>query len=680
MKKEFYLIITILSTVFLSYSQEIEKDFDLMPWPKEITGNSEKLIITENFTISLNNQSNRVYRAATRFIRRLANSTGVFINEGFPVQNSKKATVQIRFKKTADLNLKVNEAYTLEVNRKGITIESETDIGVLHALETLRQLVTFNKHEYFFRGVSIKDAPRFKWRGLMIDVARHFQPVAVLKRNLDAMAAVKMNVFHWHLSDDQGFRIESKVYPKLHELGSDGQYYTQEEIKEIVNYANRLGIRVIPEIDVPGHATAILTAYPELGSKDGYDYKIERFAGVFDPTLNPMKPEVYVFLDKLFAEVTTLFPDIYFHIGGDENEGKHWDANKKIQAFKKRHSLKTNHDLQTYFNIKLEKILKKHGKKLVGWDEIMTPNMPKTAIIHSWRGEHEGFKEGTLVEAVKKGYQAILSNGYYIDRMQPVEEHYLIDPTNGITFTSKEEQLILGGEATMWGELVTPLTIDSRIWPRTAAIAERFWSPKNIRDVDNMRKRLQKVSLQLEKIGITHLKNQDVILRNLTKGQEISSLKTLTKIYEPLKIYSRNKGGTEYKSFSPFTLFADACTTNATDAEKFAKVVDVYMKTSSVKSKEELLSLFEKWSNNYKDFLKLNTNPLLEDIKPFYASLDVVSSTLIHSIKEGKLMTEEASLIKENLQKLNEPLEDTELMITESLNKLIAHLKGGRTK
>ncbi len=681
MRKEFYLIIILLSTVFSLYSQETEKEkFHLMPWPKEIKAGTGKLVIDENFTISINNQSERVYRAATQFIRRLSNSTGVFIEEGFPVKTNKEATVKVRFRKVADLNLKVEEAYTLEVNSKGITIESETDIGALHGLETLQQLVEFNRYKCFFYSVSIKDTPRFKWRGLMIDVARHFQPVAVLKRNLDAMASVKMNVFHWHLSDDQGFRVESKVYPKLHELGSDGQYYTQEEIKEVVRYADRLGIRVIPEIDVPGHATAILTAYPALGSKKGYDYQIERFAGVFDPTLDPTNSEVYVFLDNLFGEVASLFPDVYFHIGGDENEGKHWDANPEIQAFKKKHELKTNHDLQTYFNIKLEKILKKHGKKLVGWDEIMTPNMPKTAIIHSWRGEHEGFEQGTLIEAVKKGYQTILSNGYYIDRMQPVAEHYLIEPTNDVTLSAKEERLILGGEATMWSELVTPLTIDSRIWPRTAAIAERFWSPKNVRDVDYMHKRLQKISRQLEELGITHLKNQEAILRNLTKGQEISSLKALTKIYEPLKIYSRNKGGTEYKSFSPFTLFADACTTDAPDARIFNKAVNEFLKTSSVKSKERLVGLLEKWHYNYEAFLRLETNPLLEKLKPFYASLNTLSVAFIQRLKGNKLSKKEEAQLEESFEKLKEPMEDTELMILSSLHTLMKHLNLNEAK
>lgn len=668
------IILIIIISVFyqnLLSQNKFSENYNLMPWPQKITPLKGQFFIDKEFKISINKKDNRVYSAATDFIRKITNRTGIFIDTGFPEINKQNATLQIEFKESIKfLTIDVDESYTLNFTDSIIKIIANTDIGVLRGLKTLLQLTQFNEEGFYFQKAEIKDFPRFKWRGLMIDAARHFQPVNVIKRNLEAMASVKMNVFHWHLSDDQGFRIESKIYPKLQELGSDGQYYTQNQIKEVVAYANNLGIRVIPEIDVPGHASAMLTAYPELGSKDNYDYKIERFAGVFNPTLNPTKPEVYVFLDNLFAEVTSLFPDTYFHIGGDENEGKHWDSNNKIQLFKKEHNLKTNHDLQTYFNIKLEKILKKYGKKTMGWDEIMTPNMPKTAVIHSWRGIHEGFKNGTLIEAIKKGYKTVLSNGYYIDRMLPVEKHYLVDPIT-VKLTPEEEVLVLGGETTMWSELVTPTTIDSRIWPRTAAIAERFWSSKSVVDVSNMKQRLQKINLQLEELGLTHIKNRHTILRNLTKAESIEPLKILTDIYEPLKVYSRNKGGTEYKSFSPFTLFADACTTDAADAFNFNKNVEVFFKSPSKESKQKIIVFLEKWSSGYKDFSKLNYNPLLKNIKTSYKDLSIVSENLRKAIKGEKLSNEDCKLTKKSFDKLKNPLEDTELMIHSSLEKLL---------
>ena len=444
----------------------------------------------------------------------------------------------------------------------------------------------------------------------------------------------------------------------------------------MVTYADKRGIRVVPEIDVPGHATAILTAYPELSSKKDFTYEIERFSGIFNPTLNPIVSEVYVFLDNLFAEIAPLFPDEYFHIGGDENEGVHWDENKDIQKFKLKKGLKNNHELQTYFNVKLQKILKKHGKKLMGWDEIMTDGMPKSAIIHSWRGINEGFKEGTLVEAVKKGYQAVLSNDYYIDRVQSVAHHYLFDPVGDSSLTSEEENRVLGGEVTMWSELVTPLTIDSRIWPRTAAIAERFWSSKKVKNVENMRKRLSKVSFQLEELGLKHYSFREQILRNITKSEEIASLKILTSIYEPLKIYTRNKGGTEYKTFSPFTLFADACTPDASKVYSFQLLVDSYIKQPNTIKNNELQSYFSTWRDGYSKFKTLKKNPILNELETHYYHLNKLSTTCLGILQKKTEVTKlTLQNLEESIQELKKPLADTELAIMLSVEKFLNSVK-----
>ncbi|GAA4892195.1 hypothetical protein GCM10023311_15810 [Flaviramulus aquimarinus] len=642
-----------------------------MPWPKEIKENPAKFIINSDVTISLSpNNRGRVRNAAVNFLRRLSTRTGVFLGEGFPITN-KEGHIKITFDTVSKLGIENDESYTLDINDTSVNIKAKTDIGAIRGLETLLQLTHNNETNYFFPGVNIIDNPRFVWRGLMIDVARHFQPVNVIKRNLRAMASVKMNVFHWHLTDDQGFRIESKVYPKLQELASDGLYYTQEQIKDIVTYADNLGIRVIPELDVPGHASAILAAYPELGSKDNYNYTIERNSGVFDPTLNPTKIITYEFLENLFSEIAPLFPDDYFHIGGDENEGKHWNENKDIQRFKNQHGLKTNHDLQTYFNIKLEKILSKLGKTLMGWDEIMTPNMPTSAVIHSWRGENEGLtKGGSLIKAAKKGYQTVLSNGYYIDRMLPVEHHYNVDPIGNVQLTKAEQSRILGGEATMWSELVTQQTIDSRIWPRTAAIAERFWSPQAINDVNAMKKRLATVSFQLEELGLTHIKNRDVILRNMTNNQDISSLITLSKICEPLKIYARNKDGIEYKTYSPFNLFADACVVNAEDAQPFINQVSNYIKNPNKAHEAEVMHYLNKWSKNYTHFSKLQKNPKISPLEKLSKTISDVSLMLSKAIKNKNISTKNLNIIKDHIKVLSNPFVDVEVAIIEALTRL----------
>ena len=662
------IILIILIAIFHQYlfSQDmLQEKYNLMPWPQQISENNAPFKIDRKLTISIAGEDlkKRVANASVQFLRRLANRTGIFINTGFPVKG-KKASIKISFDTISNLSIESDEAYSLNINENTISIKAKTDVGALRALETLLQLVNFNQNGYYFEGVAIKDSPRFVWRGLMIDAARHFQPIAVLKRNLDAMASVKLNVFHWHLTDDQGFRVESKVYPKLQQEASDGLFYTQEQIKDLVRYASNLGIRVIPEFDVPGHSSAILTAYPELSSKEDYNYSIERFSGIFNPTLNPCKEETYTFLDNLFTEIAPLFPDEYFHIGGDENEGKHWDENSEIQEFKKKNNLKNNHELQTYFNIKLEKILKKLGKKLMGWDEILTPSLPTSAVIHSWRGKREGLQQSTLIEAAKRGYQGVLSAGYYIDRMLSIEHHYSVDPIGDAILTKEERKRILGAETTMWSELVTPQTIDSRIWPRTAAIAERFWSAKEVNDVNNMQKRLNIINFQLEELGITHIKNRAVILRNISNHQENNALKTLSNLCEPKKIYSRNEAGTEYKTFSPFTLFADACLADAKDAVIFNKLV-------AQENFNEIKIYLKHWSKNYDELQAVLNNPNVKPLEELSKNLSITSNILLNILTKKKINASQINNLNTAILLLEKPYLDTELAVVASFKKLI---------
>ncbi len=677
MRKIFLFSFSLIT--FCSWSQvQLQESLNLMPWPKTISENKQVFKLNEHLDISIDGPASpRVYLASTNFLRRLSGRTGLFLEAGFPSlsQNNNKAAIKISYQNIGDLNIGLDESYSLKVEENGVNLSATTDVGVLRGLETLLQLTTNDATTYYFSGVSITDEPRFVWRGLMIDVSRHFQPVDVIKRNLDAMAAVKMNVFHWHLVDDQGFRIQSKTYPQLTDLASDGLFYTQAQIKDVVAYATNLGIRVLPEIDVPGHGSAILTAFPDLGSKPGYEYHIERNSGVFDPTLDPTNDATYVFLETLFTEIVPLFPDHYFHIGGDENEGKHWDENKDIQKFKKEHGLDTNHDLQTYFNIRLEKILNRLGKKLVGWDEILTPTMPTTAIIHSWRGVSDGLSTGnTLIEAAKKGYHTILSNGFYIDRLESIEKHYLTEPIGDIKLTKEETARILGGEATMWSELTTSLTIDSRIWPRTIAIAERLWSQKEINDVDNMLKRILPVSHNLEELGITHIKNRDVILRNLSNNQDITALLTLQKIFEPLKMYSRNKGGTAYQTYSPFTLFADACSADAVDAVIFNTLAKQYSAKQDSETKKTIKNYLLKWSENHEHFTRLKMSPILNELEPLSKNLSEASKIILQILDKKSVSKTTLNKLQGNLLVLKQGHLDVELAIINSLETLSKNL------
>jgi len=685
-------ILVLLFTGLIASAQSPKEQLNLMPWPQSVVVNEGNFTLSKNFEVNITGNPNpRIFGGVTRFLRRLDGRTGIFFKQGFIAKLNEvpNAELQINCTKSGKIGLYEDESYHLDITKNKITLNATSDLGALHGLETLLQMLQSNSTSFYFPASKIADFPRFTWRGLMIDAARHFQPIDVIKRNLDGLAAMKMNVFHWHLVDDQGWRIEMKKHPKLIELASDGMYYTQEEIKNIVKYADERGILIVPEIDVPGHGSAILTAYPEIGSKlitltGGTSekniqgtaiatYGIERNAGIFSPTLDPSNPKTYQLLSELFDEVCPLFPGSYFHIGGDENEGKDWDANPKIQEFKKKNKLATNHELQTYFTMQLIPMLKKHGKQLMGWEEIMTKNMSKDAIIHSWRGPNEGVVAGqSLIDAVKKGYKTVLSNGYYIDLMYPIESHYLNDPMpKGANLSAEEKARILGGEAPMWTELASPLTIDSRVWPRTAAIAERLWSAENITDVANMRKRLEVVSFRLEELGLTHISYKAVILRNVANNQNITALEEFSNVCEPLKGYTRNIGGTEYQMYSPLTLFADACTPDAKDSLLFDEAVKQYLTNKSPENKANVSQFLNKWITLNKDLIALSTKaPLVQSVLPLAKKLSNASEQILNVLdNKSNIKTSE---LKELIEECNTKVHaDVELSVYESLKKLI---------
>jgi len=548
------------------------KSLNLMPVPAAVELQSGRLVIDGSFRVITKDYSDaRLIAGITRAMNRLEGRTGITLPAGLSTdENAAALLVQCQGPGQTVPSLDENESYRLEISDKQARLVAPTVIGAIRGLETLLQLLDSDRNGYYLPAIRIQDEPRFAWRGLLIDIGRHYQPPEVLKRNLDAMAAVKLNVFHWHLTEDQGFRVESKKFPKLHQLGSDGLFYTQDQIREIIAYARERGIRVVPEFDIPGHSTSWLVGHPELGSAPG-PYQIERRAGIFEPALDPTRDQVYKFLDGFLGEMASLFPDAYMHIGGDENEGKQWDRNPQIQAFMKAKGIQNNHALQAYFNQQLLKILQKHGKKMIGWDEILQPELPKDAVIQSWRGPT------SLAEAAKKGYDGILSAGYYIDLIFPTTQHYRADPIPADSTLSKEEaKHVLGGEATMWGEYVSPETIDSRIWPRTAAIAERLWSPQSVVDVDDMYRRLAVVSLQLEELGLTHKKNFGMLLRRLAGSDDIGALETLASLIEPVKQYRRGQMRPA-TMLSPLTGLVDAARPDSDAARSFAAMVDAFL-------------------------------------------------------------------------------------------------------
>ncbi|HEY0172869.1 MAG TPA: family 20 glycosylhydrolase [Pyrinomonadaceae bacterium] len=545
---------------------------NLMPVPASVRFGAGRLRVDKTFTVAATGAVDERLRAGVdRAVRRLEGRTVLELARGLAADPGRATLlVEARGPGRAVPSVEEDESYTLEVTERQAALRAATVVGALRGLETFLQLLEGDREGFYLPAVSIDDRPRFRWRGLMMDIARHFQPMEVVKRNLDAMAAVKLNVFHWHLTEDQGFRIESRKFPKLHRMGSDGNFYTQEQAREVIAYAAARGIRVVPEFDLPGHATAWLVGHPELGSAPG-PYTIERRPGIFEPTLDPTREETYKFLEVFFTEMAALFPDAYMHIGGDENTGKQWDANPKIQAFMKEKGMKDNHALQTYFNQRMLKILQKNGKRMMGWDEIFQPDLPKDVVIHSWRGQK------ALAEAARRGYDGVLSNGYYIDLIFPTTDHYLNDPLpDGHGLTEAEARHVLGGEATMWAEWVTPETIDSRIWPRTAAIAERLWSPREVRDIEDMYRRLAVTSVRLEELGLTHERNQGVMLRRLAGGAYPPALETLASVVEPVKEYRRYQQRPQ-TMLSPLTGLVDAARPDSNAARGFSRRVDLLL-------------------------------------------------------------------------------------------------------
>jgi hexosaminidase len=608
---------------------------------------------------------------------RLAARTGLFLEQDFLAGRlpAGQGTVSYGFERLGKLAPNEDESSILTVSADKVTLAAPTDVGIGWGFETLLQLLSADEQGYYFPCGEVRDKPRFTWRGLLIDAGRHFMPVDVIKRNLDGMAAVKLNVLHWHLTEDQGFRVESRIFPRLHQLGSDGQYYTQDQIRDIIAYASDRGIRVMPEFDIPGHSTSWLVAFPELASSPG-PFAIERHFGVFGGSFNPIDERVYRLLDRFLAEMASLFPDPYLHIGGDEVEGKPWDANPAIQAYKKKNRIPDNHALQAVFNKRLLKILQKHGKRMVGWDEIFQPGLPTDIVIHSWRGTK------ALVEAAQKGYQGLLSNGYYIDLCQPAEFHYLNDPLPADSpLTEAQKKLVLGGEATMWAELVSPETVDSRIWPRTAAIAERLWSPATVRHIEDMYRRLRTTALGLEEVGLTHFKNQDMLLRRLAGTPDIRALKVLAEAAEPLKTYQRHSQGVTYTSHSPLTRFVDALAPESLAARAFRLKADRFLETKDPQLGRELRASFLRWKGNHPSVLRLLArSPALLEIEGLSLALAETCETglaALEAIAGGE--TRDDAWVQEKLGVLaaaKKPKAHAELAVVTAVEKLVQAAAG----
>ncbi|UMB53306.1 beta-N-acetylhexosaminidase [Lutibacter sp. A64] len=508
-----------------------EEDYLIIPKPTSLEISTGKFLIDSNTKIIgeeiLENEGNYL----SNLLSEVAGVTVPFTNE-----TKTKGNILLKL----DSNITNSEGYELSINYNQITIAGKTTKGVFYGIQTLNQLIPLTKEansEVLIPAATITDSPRYAYRGMHLDVARHFFPVQFVKKYIDILAMHKMNTFHWHLTEDQGWRIEIKKYPKLTEVGSIrketivghgntwkksdvkydgtpyGGFYTQEDVKEIVAYAAERYVTVIPEIELPGHALAAIAAYPELGNT-GEQYEVGTRWGVF-PEIYAPSEETFKFLENVLSEVVELFPSKLIHIGGDEAPKTQWENSKLAQEVIKREGLKNEHELQSYFIKRIEKFLNSKGRNIIGWDEILEGGLAPNATVMSWRGEKGG------IEAAKMHHNVIMTPTKYcyfdfyqtknreneplaIGGKTTVEDVYSYEPTPK-ELTEEESKYVLGAQGNVWSEYIkTPEHVEYMILPRLTALSEVVWSSKDSRNWGDFQKRLKKIVLKYDEMDLNY--------------------------------------------------------------------------------------------------------------------------------------------------------------------------------
>jgi len=712
-------------------SAEDRLAIDLMPLPSSLELKGGKLYLSSAPKLSyVGISTERLDRAFERFTKRLEarmNGPATTENEGSVEITIRCDSVSSRFP-----SMEEDESYRIKIKGDRIELSAPEERGIFHGLETLFQLLEKDVEGWYVPELEMQDAPRYPWRGLMIDVSRHWIPKSVILRNLDAMAAVKMNVLHLHLTDHQGFRIESKVYPKLHEMGSEGNYYTQQEIREILDHAADRGIRIVPEFDVPGHTASWFTGYPELASDEGPHVIYKGIIG--DAIMNPANEYTFDFLNELFGEMTALFPDTYFHVGADEPRDEDWTTNPAIQEFMKSQGFSDNHALYAYFNQHLYEIVQGHGKRLLGWDEIQDAGLPAEKIgVQSWRNHK------SLWKSAREGSHAILSAGYYLDHKQSAAFHYDVDPEvikgaidieidsarwqswkmelnfndtkldgelymfggdekrrgvmgimgnlygfdqvkekdgrleydvegpmgtatfelqsqgdsiagessisvftlkingarsggsdmpDGIALpkfekieplTEDQRKNLLGGEACMWTEAADSVTLESRIWPRTGAIAEKLWSPSQLTDdSSDMYRRLLVLNELLGTLGLRHRSYRERLVLNRVEESYQVPLNHLIDVLQEDLLFNRMAiYDPPFDVETPLDRVVDAAAPESYTSIRFERKVDEFLKTKEEGLKEEIKEQLEVWASIQEQLEPaIELYPFLEEVGP----------------------------------------------------------------
>lgn len=509
-----------------SYNQGI----NVIPAPAELTQQEGVFKLGKKTSIFASTPEAKT--VAEFFASKMNTATGYKIN----VSDKETAgDISLKINEALDVN---NEGYTLNVTKDGVAIEAKTAQGLFYGMQTLMQLLPAEiESPSVVKGiawdvpcVSVKDEPRFAYRGIMLDPCRHFIPVENIKKHLDVLALFKINTFHWHLTEDQGWRIEIKKYPKLTEQASKriegegtehGGFYTQDQVKEIVAYANERFITVVPELEIPGHELAAISAYPELSCK-GEATTPRIIWGVEDIVMCPAKETTFQFLEDVIAEMAPLFPGEYFHIGGDECPKKSWKECPNCQALIKKEGLKGDKKhspeemLQSYVIKRAEQMLAKHGKKIIGWDEILEGGLAPTATVMSWRGEEGG------IAAALMNHDVIMTpggNGMYLDhyqgdpKLEPVaiggyttlEKVYSYNPVPDTLVAMGKSDFIKGVQTNLWSEyMYTPEMVEYRAYPRVVALSEIGWTKLDKKDYSDFERRINNAYVRLDGHNINY--------------------------------------------------------------------------------------------------------------------------------------------------------------------------------
>lgn len=542
-KNTFKLLFLMLLTFYFAEAQH-----QIVPAPRSYEVSDGELTITQGLQLQQLSESDELKKQLNLFtseFKKMGIDLGLVANDSSGVK-----TLKIGINETAEDTLGT-EGYHLVVEPDGILLMANSTAGTFNGLQTLKQLLPVKREvsadgeilPVKIQSCIIQDAPRFGWRGLMLDVSRHFFTVDEIKAYLDQMAEFKFNVFHWHLTDDEGWRIEIKTFPKLTEVGawrverhgrfgagraqpkksektSYGGFYTQEQIKDVIAYAAERNITIVPEIDVPGHAMALLAAYPQYSTKKEFTQVNPgaKFVDWFDDgtfkmnienTLNPADPAVYAFLDMMFDEIAALFPGKYIHMGGDECYHGYWEEDPKVQEFMAKNGIKDGEELQSYFVKRVEKIISSKGKKMIGWDEILEGGLAEGAAVMSWRDMKGG------IEAVGLGHEVVMTpkQFVYLDYTQgdysvenkiyadlSLKKAYSFEPVPDFVL---DPELILGGQGNLWTEEVPNLSFAFYMtYPRAMAISESLWSPKENKNWENFLQRTASHFSRFDKKGI----------------------------------------------------------------------------------------------------------------------------------------------------------------------------------